>query len=527
MSRARSAGAGAAAAAGEAGSGRRSDAGRAFSNAALNLVAGALPIPLALVAIPAVIHGFGVDRYGVLATAGVVLAYVALLDFGLARATTRFVARAMESGDAEEAAGVFWTATAMTAAVGVAAAIGLFAASGPLAQGLLRVPAPLVGEAVAAFRVLAAAVPFVIVLPSVLSALEGQRRFDLVAAIQVPTTAAGLIAPLLVLPWTRSVAAAVAATAAVQAAACVAAVAACARSVPGVSRGVRLRRAAARRLLGFGRWVAVSNVVGPLMVNIDRVAIGARLSVGAVTYYAAPYGLVAQLSLVPSSLMRALFPVFSVDRSVEVREAGPLALGGVRAVALAMGPVAVLLVATAPDLLRVWLGADFARLSTATLQLLAVGVTVNAVAMVPFWLLYGLGRPDLCAKFHLVELVLYVPALLLSLGAWGITGAALAWTGRVTLDAVLLVGAAWRVTGVARHASGLGRAALHGAGLVVALVLARAAASGFGGVAPRLAVAAALTAATAASGWRLLLAPGERAAVRGAIAARLAPGSVA
>jgi O-antigen/teichoic acid export membrane protein len=499
----------------------RSEAGRAFSNAGLNLLAGALPIPLALVTIPAVISGFGVDRYGVLATAGVVLSYLALLDFGLARAVTRFVARAFDTGDAEETAGIFWTVTALAALVGVLAAIALLLVASSLARGVLRVPPGLKDEAVAAFRVLAAAVPFTIVLPALLSALEGRRRFDLVAAIQVPTTTASLLAPLVVLPWTNHIAAAVAATAVVQAVACCTTLAICLRVVPELSGGVRVRRRIARQVLGFGRWVAVSNVVGPLMVNLDRFAIGALLSVGAVTYYAAPYGLVTQLSLVPSSLMRALFPLFSVDRSVDVRDARPLAVNGVRAIVAAMGPAAILIVATAPDLLRVWLGDAFARTSTASLQLLAVGVTVNAVAMVPFWLLYGLGRPDLCAKFHLVELVVYVPGLLLLLRSGGITGAAVAWTGRVTLDAVLLLWAFRRLIGAAEYGPRLRATARHGALLVGLLALASLSAGHVAAVIPRLACAVILSAGAAGAGWWTLLTGAERSAVR----ARLAGGA--
>jgi O-antigen/teichoic acid export membrane protein len=494
---------------------------RAYANAALNLLAGVLPIPVALLAIPAVISGYGVDRYGVLATAGVVLAYFALLDFGLARAATRFLARSLEAGDARETATVFWTVVAMASAIGVLVAALLFAVAGPLVREVLRVPPAVVGEAVAAFRLLAVAAPFTIVLPALLSALEGWRRFDLVAAIQVPAVTAALIAPLLVLPWTTRPAAAIGATAAVQALACGAALVTCLRAVPALRHGATAAGSTVRRLLGFGGWVAVSNVVGPLMVNLDRVAIGAVLSVGAVTFYAAPYGLVTQLSLVPSSLMRALFPLFSADRSVDVKEGRPLAVDGARAVALVMGPAAVFLVAVAPDLLRVWLGAGFVGASTATLQWLAVGVAVNAMAMVPFWLLYGIGRPDVCAKFHLVELALYVPALLLLLGRLGITGAALAWTGRVTLDAVLLAWAVSRLVGAAEHGARLRRLTWYGVGLVIALALARLGSAGLAAAAWRLPCAAALTGGAAVFGWRLLLSSAERAAVRADLAGRM------
>jgi len=484
----------------------RSEARRAVSNAGLNLLAGALPFPLALFTVPAVIAGFGVERYGLLATAGVVLAYFGLLDIGLGRASTRFLARSLAAG--ERVGETFWTVTALAAVVGLVGAGVMLGVASPLVRHLLRVPPALADEAVTAFEVLAAAVPFAIVLPTLLGALEAQRRFDVVAAIQVPSSALGLLAPLLVLPFTARIPMAIAAVAAVQAATCVAAAIACRRVLPAGS--ARIRPGAARELLGFGRWVAISNVVGPLMVNADRLAIGALLSIRAVTFYAAPYEMVSRLQLVPSSLLRALFPLFSADRTPDVREARRLAVGAAGAIALVMGPLAVFLVALSPELLRLWLGREFAVLSSPSLELLAVGVSVNALALVPYSLLQALGRPDVSAKFHLAEFVLYVPMLLIFLHWWGITGAAAAWAVRVTLDAVLLLLAASRLVGAGEHADRLARLSRFGVLLLGELVAAALAAPLDAAVSAAAAVV--LAAAAFGAGWRLALDGVERAA---------------
>lgn len=79
------------------------------------------------------------------------------------------------------------------------------------------------------------------------------------------------------------------------------------------------------------------------------------------------------------------------------------------------------------------------------LQLLAIGILINSLAHIPFALLQGVGRPDLPAKFHLIQLPLYLGILWFSLQQWGIAGAAFAWTLRVTLDALLLFVAAIKV----------------------------------------------------------------------------------
>jgi O-antigen/teichoic acid export membrane protein len=88
--------------------------------------------------------------------------------------------------------------------------------------------------------------------------------------------------------------------------------------------------------------------------------------------------------------------------------------------------------------LKLWLGAEFAQHSFRVLQFLAVGVFLNSLAYVPFTLLLGAGRPDVTARLHLIELPLYLGILWWLISTRGIEGAAIAWTARVAVDALLL-----------------------------------------------------------------------------------------
>jgi O-antigen/teichoic acid export membrane protein len=94
--------------------------------------------------------------------------------------------------------------------------------------------------------------------------------------------------------------------------------------------------------------------------------------------------------------------------------------------------------------LALWLGADFAQHSFRVLQWLALGVLINSLAQIPFALVQGAGRPDLTAKLHLIELPCYLLALWWLISSYGVEGAAIAWTARVVLDALMLFGLARR-----------------------------------------------------------------------------------
>jgi O-antigen/teichoic acid export membrane protein len=53
-------------------------------------------------------------------------------------------------------------------------------------------------------------------------------------------------------------------------------------------------------------------------------------------------------------------------------------------------------------------------------------------------LLHAKGRADLTAKLHIIELPLFVTALVFLLHQYGLPGAAWAWVGRMVLDAAAL-----------------------------------------------------------------------------------------
>ena len=126
----------------------------------------------------------------------------------------------------------------------------------------------------------------------------------------------------------------------------------------------------------------------------------------------------------------------------------------------------------AKEVLELWLGSDFATESSVPLQILALGVLVSSLALIPYTLLQGIGRPDITAKFHLLELPIYLAIAWLLITHWGITGAATAWTLRVALDALLLFVAAFKICRFS-----LGMFAMNGLTLTISILFLLASAT--------------------------------------------------
>jgi O-antigen/teichoic acid export membrane protein len=184
--------------------------------------------------------------------------------------------------------------------------------------------------------------------------------------------------------------------------------------------------------------MTVSNVISPLLVTVDRFLIGGLVSMTAVAYYTTPYEVVTKLLTFPASLTGVMFPAFSASFTEDGEHAAVLFRRSVKSLSLAFFPIMLCTVALAQDVLKLWLGTEFAQHSYRVLQYLAVGVLVNSLAFVPFTLLQGVGRPDQTAALHLIELLPYLGLLWWMIRSYGPEGAAIAWSARVSFDALFL-----------------------------------------------------------------------------------------
>lgn len=81
---------------------------------------------------------------------------------------------------------------------------------------------------------------------------------------------------------------------------------------------------------------------------------------------------------------------------------------------------------------------EFAHHARGVAEIILAGLWLNCLAYIPFGFLQAQGRPDLVAKLHLLELAPFVLILWLLLMLGGIQGAAIAWSLRVAVDALLL-----------------------------------------------------------------------------------------
>jgi O-antigen/teichoic acid export membrane protein len=392
-----------------------------------------------LLAIPVLVRHIGVPRFGLLTLIWTVVGYFSLFDLGLGAALTRMVADRLGTGKTDEIPSLVWTSLALMLGLSIIGTIALAGLSPALAHRVLKVPAELQRESVEAFLLLAGCLPFMITTTGLRGILEAQQRFGIVNAIRIPTNAFTFVGPLAVLPLSHSLVPIVTVLATGRILAWLAYLISALRSMPVLRSDLVFARHHVGYVLRFGTWMTVSNVISPLMFYVDRLVIGAMVSVAAVAYYATPFEVVSRLLTIPSALAGVLFPAFTMSFAQDRQRAAFLLLRGQKYLLLVMFPIILAIVTMANDGLRLWLGTEFARNSTTVLQLLAVGVFFNTLGVLPWVLIQGAGRPDLTAKFHMIELTFYLPILWFMVKHYGVQGAAVAWTLRALLDATFLL----------------------------------------------------------------------------------------
>jgi O-antigen/teichoic acid export membrane protein len=300
-------------------------------------------------------------------------------------------------------------------------------------------------EAKYTFYLLAFSIPVVLVSGSFRGVVEAAQRFDLVNAVMIPFSILTFILPLVGLHLGLDVPGIVALIVLARFATLIAFIAMVFHIVPHL-RDYSSSFEAFSSLFAFSIWATITSVVVPILVYLDRFLISSLLTIAALAYYTVPYEVATRIWIITTSLTMTLFPAFSSLEGVgDGQKIGTLFARSLKYVLIATGPIISLIVVHARSILQIWLGNDFAIEGTIVMQVIGLGVLINSLGHTPFAFLQGIGRPDLPAKFHIIELPIYIVLVWILLSEFGIVGAACAWTLRVLLDTFLLFFAAFKI----------------------------------------------------------------------------------
>lgn len=413
-------------------------------NTVLNLLGTAAPSLVALLSIPYIVHHLGVDRFGVLSLAWVVLGYFSILDLGFGAAATKYVAEALGQGDNERVPKLVWTAVSVQATAGTLGACVLFLSAPFLTTRVLHIGPAFAHEANTMFRLVAISLPIVLVSGSFRGVLSALQRFDLINLVSVPSRVLSFVLPVIAIAigWNIAGIALLLVISRITIACIYFRLSL--RTLPAL-RMARFHLVELRNLASFGGWVTLSNIAAPTLAQLDRFIVGSILGVTALGYYSAPFEIIQRFWLIPGSFVATVFPAFSTLGTRRRSDLELLFARTLKYLILATSFVLPFSALLCGPFLRVWLGEEFAVHATLAAQILLIGAMPALIAPLPGALLAACGRPDVLPKLYVAEAPLNLLSVWLLVRSLGLPGASLSMALRNLVEITALLVLATRV----------------------------------------------------------------------------------
>jgi O-antigen/teichoic acid export membrane protein len=392
-----------------------------------------LPLLLALVLTPILVSQLGLERWGLFTLALALVGVFGIFDLGVGAALTRALSERIGHGEGADATRLTASALATLAGLSIIGATALFFAMPPLVHHVLNVPQAMRDETIAALRVLACAAPLVVLNAALWGVLAAYQKFRAANLVTMPVSIFYYLGPVLALLAWDSLVAVMLALVACRLANTLSYLWLIRPLLPGLWRE-RPRFGPALPLLRIGGWMTFSGTLGQALIYADRFLVGSLLTLAAVAFYATPLDLVLRFWILPVAVANTLVPALaSAYRAMPERTAALLHRGALVILAVCL-PAALLLLALAGPVLRLWLGAEFEAGSAMVLRILCVGILFSCLAYAPNALLDAIGRPDQTARLTMAEVVVFLPLTALLLLRFGIEGAAIGFTLRCMAD---------------------------------------------------------------------------------------------
>jgi O-antigen/teichoic acid export membrane protein len=483
-------------------------------NGALYFASLAVPAIAALFLVPVTVRALGPARFGLLALAWAIGESTGIFDFGLGKATIRFVADATTRGR-ERLKEIIIASLFTQTAMGAVAGLLLLLLAPVLVNRVFSIAQANKPEAISMFRVLALHMPVLLCLASLRASLEGAQRFDISTPLRIPGSIASVVVPA----WAGSAGYSLAEILWILLGVRVLLVFLSAYAVRRTLMPSRWSLPAGlaplREMLGYSGWVAISTAVGPILGSFDRFTVGSVIGGAGLGYYSGASEGANRFLLIPVTAFSAILPALSAIDAHEGRgRILAITRAGQRQLAAVTLPLCLALFAFGPLILGLWLGPAFADAAGMALRILSVGIFLAGLAILPLALLYGSGRPDLPAKANLIQLALHLPITIILIRGFGITGAGIAMLILRAEDLLFYEWARRRAIGCYQPdpSERAGVAALVVAGLLLAASFAVA--LSIEGTNARLAFAISVigTGIYAVFSWLRILSPRERVA---------------
>lgn len=400
-------------------------------NSFYNILGFAIPTLVAIPALGILARQLGVESFGLFTLAFAIVGYASIFDGGITRAVIREISIFRE--DQDEQRKIISTASITVFCLGLFATILLIFFANNLVI-YLKVSSTIILNAYLSFKILAFALPIYLLNQIWLAYLEGHERF---ANLNIQRTISSIF--LAVLPaifcliqptlinaiWGLLIGRVIA---------LLITFFICKDFI--ISSGFKFYKKTFLRMMKFGGWLTLSNIISPIMVYFDRFVISNIMGASKVAYYSAPAEGVSRLVNIPYALARALFPKLSF--SIDASEKKKLETQSYFLIAAICLPMVIVGILCSKFIMVTWMGPNYGGDAAKVLSILLIGFFFNSLAQIPYSVLQARGKSKTTALVHTVEIIPYLLILFSFTYKFGVIGTAISWSLRTLVDLILL-----------------------------------------------------------------------------------------
>ena len=411
--------------------GKRLGLGRATLASAGAQVVGVLAT---FAATPYLVGTLGVERYGVFAAITVIGAQLTALQLGLSNAIPRRLAEVRARRDPREHAATLASVALVTLAAAALVCLAFNLAAPSLWRRALHATPDVLRLATSVLPAAAAVVAVQPMAAAAYAVLIGEERFGLLSVIRALHGLVRVAVAVTVVAYGGGLAGVLWGQVAVDLSVALAA----ASSLPlrAAVSALPSARPAVGRLLAVGIPFAGADLVNSLLWDAEKLVVGMTGPIRDFTYYTVSFSAVMRMTILAAVLSSLLVPRLArMAAGGELESAGRLTHQSTRLLTACMMLLAAPLAALAPDLLRLWMGPDFALHGGLPARLLLIGLVVNTSVYAANAAVLARARPMVLPLLYLAELVLHLACVAVAVRLWGLPGAAAAWVFRASIDA--------------------------------------------------------------------------------------------
>jgi O-antigen/teichoic acid export membrane protein len=368
-----------------------------------------LPFILTFFATRVIVKTLGKHEYGIYS---LVLGFIGYsFVFSIGRAITKYVAEYQATGESGKIKDVISATFFINLVLGLIGIVSVFLLSGWLVSDVLNIDAEARSRTVIALYIASTAVFFTLFTQVFSAIVQGLHRFDIYSKILNFSSISMLLGNLMIawlggglieLFWWNLL---------ITCITCALFYASAKRLLPDFSVTHRFNRDALKLVVGFSAGVVGYQILGNVWLLFERIWITRQLGAESLTYYVVPMTVSFQIQYFIASLVIVIFPLAS-ELQNDREKLERLYTKATKIISMLVVFIAATIIVHSRLFLSLWMGAEFAEVSTNLLIIHTVSFSLVAILTVSWQMTEGLGYPNFYCYLYVLCLLISIPLMI-------------------------------------------------------------------------------------------------------------------